>query len=334
MVSDDMHAIQVFSPGGPEALELVRLPLPEPGQGELRVRAQAIGVGRPDVLLRRGTYKWMPALPAIPGSEMVGIVDAVGAGVSPNRVGQRLLVSARELPQRTGCYAQSICVPEDAGFALPDAISPVDGVSLPNFQLAHALLDCAGLPDATSILVLGAAGAVGACLTQVARSRGIRVIGTASTTAKRAFAEANGVATLVDADPSRLVAEVFAATQGRGVDIAFDHLGGASLLGCLQALAPMGTVVSYNAIQGLPSNDVFGLMRTLLGRSPGLRVFSMHTLDERPAQRRALMQRAIDDMAAGRVQAPQAMRFALADAAQAHRLLESRSTLGKIVLEP
>ena len=111
-----MNAIQVRAPGGPEVAELVELPVPQPGAGEVRVRAMAIGAGGPDVLIRNGTYKWMPPLPAIPGNEMAGVVDAVGAGVTALHVGQRVLVSARELPQRGGCYAEAICVPADCAF--------------------------------------------------------------------------------------------------------------------------------------------------------------------------------------------------------------------------
>ena len=93
-----MRAIQIAAPGGPEVLRLVELPLPEPAPGQIRVRAQAIGVGRPDLLVRRGSYKWMPALPAIPGAELAGTVDSLGAGVDPGWLGRRELVSARELP--------------------------------------------------------------------------------------------------------------------------------------------------------------------------------------------------------------------------------------------
>lgn len=95
-----MKAVQLQTTGGPEVLSLVDLPLPQPGAGQVRVKAHAIGAGGPDVLIRNGTYKWMPPLPAIPGNELAGIVDAVGPGVSRLAIGDRVLVSARELPQR------------------------------------------------------------------------------------------------------------------------------------------------------------------------------------------------------------------------------------------
>jgi NADPH2:quinone reductase len=100
-----MQIVRVHQPGGPEALRIEHAPEPMPQAGEVRVKAHAIGVGRPDVLIRQGTYKWMPPLPATPGAEMSGVVDAVGEGVSALSIGQRVLVSSRDLAQRGGCYA-------------------------------------------------------------------------------------------------------------------------------------------------------------------------------------------------------------------------------------
>ncbi len=105
-----MKVVVVRQPGGPEALELTDQPVPQPGPGQVRIRAHAIGVGRPDALIRMGTYKWMPPLPAVPGNEVAGVVDALGAGVQDLDLGARVLLSSRELPQRGGGYAE--CHPE------------------------------------------------------------------------------------------------------------------------------------------------------------------------------------------------------------------------------
>lgn len=334
MTRTTMKAIQLQAPGGPEVLSLVDLPLPEPGPGAVRVQAHAIGAGGPDVLIRNGTYKWMPPMPAIPGNEMAGVVDAVGPGVQALRVGQRVLVSARELPQRGSCYAEFICVPETAPFVLPDTIAFDDAVSLGNFQLALALLGSNGNLPAQSILVPGAAGGVATALIQVARARGLRTIGTASTDIKRAFALDNGADEVIDGDPQTLTEQVMRLTGGRGVDLAFDHIGGQLFIACLRALAPFGMVVSYNIVSGPPDGDVFDELRKLLGRSLAIRTFSIHTVDADAAQRRGLMASAIALMADGRVRAPRATHFALADARHVHELLDRGETLGKIVLHP
>lgn len=330
-----MRVVQVHVPGGPQALTLADLPLPVPGANEVRVKAQAIGVGGPDVLIRKGTYKWMPALPATPGNELAGVVDAIGSKVTQLQVGQRVLVSSRELAERGGCYAQFICVPEDAPFVLPDSISCDDAVSLGNFQLAHAMLlgSNGGLP-VKSILVPGAAGGVATALVQLARHHGMQAIGTASSAEKRAYALANGASAVVEPDPAALPARVMELTGGRGVDLAFDHIGGSLFIACIRSLAPLGTAISYNIVSGPPASDVFMELRALLGKSLAVRTFSIHTFDQHRAERRALMQRAIDLMAAGDVHAPQTTVVPLDEVRQAHELLDSGKTLGKLVLRP
>jgi NADPH2:quinone reductase len=300
----------------------------------VRVKAEAVGAGGPDVLIRNGTYKWMPPLPAIPGNELAGVVDAVGPGASRLAVGERVLVSARELPQRGGCYAEYICVPEAVPFVLPASVSFDAAVSLGNFQLAIALLASNGNLPAQAVLVPGAAGGVATALAQVARSRGLRVIGTASSDAKRAFAQENGVSDIVDGDPQALPERVLALTGGRGVDLAFDHVGGALFVACLRSLAPSGMAVSYNILAGPPSSDVFEELRRLLGRSLAIRTFSIHAVDADVAQRRGLMEQAIALMASGQVRAPRATRMPLAQARRAHELLDNGGSLGKLVLVP
>jgi NADPH2:quinone reductase len=329
-----MKVIQLRSPGGPEVLEVVDRPLPEPGPGEVRVKTHAIGAGGPDVLIRNGTYKWMPPLPAVPGNELAGVVDATGEGVTQLRTGDRVFVSARELPYRGGCYAEAVCVPESVPFQLPANVAFEDAVSLGNFQLALALMASNGNAPARAILVPGAAGGVATALTQVARDRGLHVIGTASTAEKRAFAIENGVHEMVDGTPETLPESVMAATQGRGVDLAFDHVGGALFIACLRSLAPSGMAVSYNIVSGMPSSDVFAELRKLLGRSLAIRTFSIHAIDNDTLLRRGLMETAIELMASGRVRAPKATLFPLVQARRAHELLDSGASLGKIVLHP
>ncbi len=331
-----MRAIQVRVPGGPEALEQVDLPEPQPGPGQVRVRARAIGVGRPDVLIRNGTYKWMPPLPAIPGAEMAGEVDAVGEGVTQWQAGDRVLVSARDLPVRGGCYAQAIVVPEAAPYRLPATLDFADAVSLPNLQLAQALLLglAGGQLTARSVLITGAAGGVATMLGQLARHHGLQVIGTARTEDKRAYAKAHGFEAVIDPGSPDLPAQVKALTGGRGVDLAFDPIGGRLFIDCLHALAPLGTAVSYNVVSGPPSEDVFKVLRSLLGRSLAVRCFSMHTFDEDASQRQALMQSAIALMAQGQVRAPSPTRMRLDQAREAHAVLDAGQTRGKIVLEP
>lgn len=329
-----MKAIVVRTPGGPQALELTDLPLPEPGPGQARIRARAIGVGRPDVLIRQGTYKWMPPLPAIPGNEVAGVVESLGNGAQGVAVGDRVLFSARELPQRGGGYAEFVCAPAESLYPLPERIGFDAAVSLPNFQLAQALLfGCGSARPVRSVLITAAAGGVASAMVQTARAHGLQVIATASTAAKRDYVLGQGAAAALDPQASDLAAQVKALTGGRGVDLALDPSGGALFIACLHALAPLGMAVSYNILAGMPP-DVFGVLRQLLGRSLAVRTFSMHSFDADAATRRALMQAAIDLMARGAVSAPPATVLPLSDARLAHERLEDSGFTGKLVLHP
>ena len=338
-----MKMIRIDSPGGLDVLQYVDAPKPVAGPGDVLVRAQAIGVGKPDLLIRQGSYRWMPPLPATPGNELAGIVEALGDGVSGLRVGQSVLVSSRELPQRGGCYAEFIRVPAASVYPLPETITSEDAVSLPNYQLAGALLH-----EATagwrpkSVLVHGAAGGVATAIIQLAAVEGIAVIGTASTDEKCRFALASGARDVIqyrrdgiaERERDNLADRVRELTGGHGVDLVLDHVAGPRFTDNLDLLAPLGLLVSYNALAGLPEKDLFAEMRRLVGRSLAVRCFSIHTLDAMPEVRRRLMQHAIDLLAAGRIRPPAPVVLPLSQARRAHEMLERAETLGKVVLRP
>jgi NADPH2:quinone reductase len=331
-----MKAIQMQKPGGPEVLEVVEKPLPEPAAGEVRVRAQAIGISSADLLVRKGTYSWMPPLPATPGNEMAGVVEALGRGATGVRIGQRVLVSSRELPFRGGCYAQAICVPAEALFPLPDAIAPNDAVSLPNYQLAGALLYESGARKPRSVAAYGAAGGVGTAILQLAKCDGITGIGIVSTEEKRAFARQAGVEHVVIRGKDDLRERVLALMGGRGVDVVY-AMGGptAQFIGNLDLLSPQGSVVSFGFLGGpMPDLDLLGELRKRQARCLGVRVYSIHTLDHDRPLRRGLMERAIELMAAGRVRPAPPTLLPLAEAARAHEMMEAARNVGKIVLVP
>lgn len=328
-----MRVIQINAPGGPEVLEAAERPLPEPAPDEVRVRALAIGVGSADTLVRNGTYKWMPPLPAVPGNEMAGVVDALGSADSSLGTGQQVLVSSRELPWRGGCYAEAICVPASSVYRLPDAISPNDAVTLPNYQLAGALLYECGLPTPRTILIHGGAGGVATAVIQLCLADGIVPIATVSTEEKRAFAHAAGAPHVIHRGTEDVAAQVKALTGGRGVDVVY-AIAGPGFTKNLDLLAPLGTLVSFNTLSGVPDADLFAELRRLLGRSLGVRCYSIHTLDQDTATRRALMQRAIELMASRRLRPPPPTLLPLAQARRAHELLEAGNTLGKLVLVP
>jgi NADPH2:quinone reductase len=221
-------------------------------------------------------------------------------------------------------------------FLLPDAIAPNDAVSLPNYQLAGALLYESGVRKPRSIVAYGASGGVGMALLQLATCDGIAAIGIVSTEEKRAFVQRAGIEHALIRGKDDLRERVMALTGGRGVDVVYAMAGpSAAFIGNLDLLAPLGTVVSFAILGGLmPDADLFGELRKRLGKSLGVRCYSIHTLDHDRELRRALMERAIELMAAGRLRPPAPTLLPLAEAARAHERMEAGRTLGKIVLVP
>jgi len=247
-----------------------------------------------------------------------------------------VLVSSRELPFRGGCYSEAICVPAEAIFPLPDAIAPNDAVSLPNYQLAGALLYESGVRKPRSIVAYGASGGVGIALLQLAKCDGIKGVGIVSTEEKRAFAQQAGIEHALIRGQDDLRERVMALTGGRGVDVVYAMAGpSAQFIGNLDLLAPYGTVISFATLGGpIPDADLFGELKKRQGKCLGVRCYSIHALDHNRELRRALMGRAIELMAAGRLRPPAPTVLPLAQAARAHELMEAGRSLGKLILVP
>lgn len=330
-----MQSVIMRRTGGPEVLELIEAEQPRPGLHEVLVRAHAIAVSRPDVLIRTGTYKWMPPLPTSPGSDMAGVIAEIGSAVTTHRPGQRVVVTARDLPVRGGCYAEYMAIPAAAAHILPDHADLQQAAVLPTYQVAYAMMHDMGLrPGARSVFVHGATGSIGSALVDLARAQGLDIIGSAGSPEKLDFARSIGVHHAVDYRSGRLVAEVMDYTGGRGVDLAFDHIVGEAFAELLHMLAIFGTMTVYNVFTKMPEKDVFGEIRALVDRSIALRHFSMHSYDHDEPGRRRLMTGLIALLGDGRINPRIGRIMPLAQAADAHRLLESGAVLGKIILQP
>jgi len=330
-----MKAIQISRPGGAEVLEFVDLPTPEPKAGEVLVRARAIGVNYFDLLIRTGKYRWMPKLPFVPGNEMSGQIAAVGAGVSKLHDGQKVFLAGYDIGNRGGLYAEYAVAPAEAVWPLPETVDFDDAAALTNYQLAWLLMHRAARGvEAKTVVVLGAAGGVGTALIDVARIAGADAIGVAGGAAKCAFVKQRGAIAAIDHGTENLAERVREITGGRGADIVFDHIAGKGLPERLKALAPLGMLVSYAVLGGMPEGDLFAALRANLEASPAVRCFTMHTLDHWPEPRREAMEQAIEMLASGKAQPAIAARLPLADAAKAHALIEERKAMGKVVLKP
>lgn len=330
-----MKAVRIQRTGGPEVLEYVDVPTPTPGIGEVLVKVEWVGVGMPDVMVRSGTYPWMPPLPAVIGSEAAGRVVAVGDGVQSPALGTAVLVSARELPARANCYAEFIRVPAQAVYPLPAGVDLAEACCLFNYQLAWHLLHSAtqGYRFET-VLVWAAAGGVGSALVQLARHHGKYVVAVAGGTEKCRQALGHGADACIDYRSEDVGDRLQALTGGRGVDLVLDPVGGPDFKRCFDYLAPLGLVVSYGRLQGPPDPSYAQVMQERVGKSPGVRFFSIHVFDEDCERRRSAMQEVIPLLAEGRLRPHIGTRMPLRDARKAHELLEGGKASGKLLLQP
>ena len=330
-----MKAIQIGHTGGSQVLNYVDVPTPEPGPGEVLVKADAIGVNYFDTMIRTGRYRWMPKLPFVLGNEMSGHIAAIGPGVSTLKIGQPVFIAGYEIGNRGGLYAEYAAVPEQAAVPLPASIGADEATALTNYQLAWILLHHAarGVVPKT-VVVYGAAGGVGTALIDVARQCGATVIGTAGSVEKCAFVRSRGAEHAIDYSTEPVVERVLSLTGGHGADVIFDHVAGKAFTDGLKMVAPLGMIVSYAVLGGMPEADLFKEMRANIERSPAVRCFTMHTYDHMEEPRREAMARAIELLGSGRVRPAIAARIPLSEARRAHDLIESRQATGKIVLKP
>jgi NADPH2:quinone reductase len=328
-----MKAVLVHRPGGPDALQYQDVPTPQLGESDVLIRAETFGVGQPDRLIRSGVYKWMPPLPANPGNDVAGRIEAIGSRISDIEIGQKVLLSARDLHQRGGCYAELVTAPADAIHLLPEQVDLEAAVCLANYQVAWALLnECGSSRSPKSVLVIGAAGGVGSSLVQLAKLAGMTVIGTVSSKEKAAFARFMGADGIIFYRSEDVVVRVGELTGGRGVDLVLDHVGGPDFFSHLLALDKWGTVVSYNAFDGLPTQNMMEEMRKNLDVCPAIRCFSFHIYDHDREGRRKIMRRMIDHLADGAIKPAIFRRFKLSEVRLAHELLDSGEALGKIIM--
>ena len=322
-----MKAIQVQQVGGPDVLRLVEVADPRPGPGEALVKVEAAGVNFIEIYQRKGLYP--SPLPFTPGTEGAGRVLEVGPGVSAVKPADR--VASVNL---MGSYAELARAPAERLVVLPEPIDARTGAALMLQGLtAHYLTRSTyRLSQGTWCLVHAAAGGVGLLLCQIARTHGARVIGTVSTEEKAALALQAGAEEVVLYSKQDFVAEVRRITGGRGVSVVYDSVGKTTFEGSLNSLSARGMLVLF----GQSSGPVPPVDPQVLNRKGSL-FLTRPTLAHYVATREELLARAKDlfDWVRNRSISVRIDRiFQLADAAAAHRALESRETMGKVLLIP
>ena len=321
-------AIRFHKPGGPEVLVWEDVEVRDPGAGEVRVRHHAVGVNYIDIYHRSGLYK-VP-LPSAIGMEGAGVVEAVGAGVTDIKEGDRVAYAAPPI----GSYSESRLAPADRLVRLPDGIpfETAAGMMLKGMTVQYLIKRTFKVQPGMKVLLHAAAGGVGLIACQWLKSIGVTVIGTVGSDAKAALAKAHGCAHTIVYTRENFVERVKEITGGKGVPVVYDAVGKDVFVGSLDCLAPLGMYVNFgNASGPVPQFD------PLLLSQKGSLFMTRPTLVHYTAKREDLLAAATDlfeVVKSGNVKIEIAQRYPLKDAAQAHRDLESRKTTGSAVLLP
>jgi len=322
-----MKAVRVHAPGGPEVLKYEDVPEPVPGPLETVVKIDAAGVNFVDVYQRTGRYPTAP--PYILGQEGAGTVAAVGAEVRDVRPGDRVAYTGV-----LGGYAEYAVVPAERLVALPDGVSTKHGAAAMLQGMTAHYLACSTYPlqAGDTCLVHAAAGGVGLMLCQIAKLRGARVIGTVSTEAKARLARDAGADEIIIYTEHDFETEVMRLTGGAGVQVIYDSVGLTTFMKGLNCLTRRGMMVLY----GQSSGSVDLVDPQLLSQRGSL-FLTRPTLAHYVATRAELERRAgevLGWVAEDKIKVRIGKEFSLADAAEAHRQLEGRHTVGKVLLIP
>jgi NADPH2:quinone reductase len=322
-----MKAVVADPVGGPENLKLIDIPIPEPGEGEVLVKIEAIGVNYIDTYFRAGFYK-APESPVKLGSEAAGTVAKVGKG-STWLPGQRVAYTLAR-----GSYSEYAVVPQQFLVELPISVSFEDGAAVMLQGMTAHYLTHSSFPLATgkTCLVHAAAGGAGLMIVQIAKIAGATVIGTMSTPEKAQLAKDNGADHTILYNDQDFVAEVKRITNGKGVDVVYDSVGKTTFFKSLDCLRPRGLMASF----GQSSGGVGEIDPLILNQKGSLFLTrpSLGNYISDPAELQWRSGDLFNWIAANRLKLRIHKIYALADAAQAHRDLEGRHTTGKLLLKP
>jgi putative PIG3 family NAD(P)H quinone oxidoreductase len=325
-----MHAIVIAKPGGPEVLELREVATPEPSRGEVRVRIRATAVNRADLLQRMGMYPAPPGSAAdIPGLELAGEVDAVGPDVTDLAVGDRVFGIVGG-----GSYAEQVTVHARALAKMPRGMSFTDGAAVPEAFLTawDAMIDQAHLGAGETVLVHAAGSGVGTAAIQIARAIRARSIGTARTADKLERARALGLDEGIVPDGGKFADVVRKRTGGRGADVIVDLVGGSYVEQDLACVATKGRIVIVGMMGGTQVDLNLGILMQRRAEIRGT-MLRARPLEEKILVAQALQRHLVPLFERGTLKPIVDRVLPLAQAGEAHRLMQSCETFGKLVLD-
>lgn len=324
-----MKAIRVDSPGGPKKLHLIQMPQPVPEPGQILVKIHSSGVNFADIMCRRSEHPGMLAPPLIPGCEASGTVADKGKDCQRYNEGDRVVVYS----PWGGTYAEWITIPETYALPLPDDMSFREGAAFTHTSLTayHALLTLGKAKQKDWLLITAAAGGVGMAISQLAKIQELRIIGCVGSDKKRTVLDKLGIQHQINYEKSDLTDQVNSITEGGGVNLALESVGGQVFDQVLAGMAPLGRLILFGIAGQQPrSVSPFQLLeKSITWGTLNLSVLFAHS--------NHLIQDSWETLAAlyreRKIQAHIHHNFSLQDARIAHEILESRKSTGKIILE-
>ncbi|MEZ0480873.1 zinc-binding alcohol dehydrogenase family protein [Planococcus sp. SSTMD024] len=324
-----MKVVKFEEYGGPEVLQYTDLERPKPKNHEVLMEVKAAGVNYADTARREGKYVVPTELPYIPGSEVAGVVVETGEGVTRFKSGDRVVA----LIESSG-YAEYAAIPEQVLTPVPEGVSFEEAVALPLQGLSayHILKTMGRLEPGETVLIHAAAGGVGTIAVQLAKLFGAgKIIATASTEEKLFHAEKMGATHLVNYSEDDWVQRVKEITEGKGVDLALEMVGGSVFNDTLKTLAPFGRLVIFGAASGEQSTFAPG---QLMKRNQSVIGFFLPQIMRKPELFQKSFQELLGYMDSGQLKLTIGGTYPLEQAADVHELLQSRKTIGKLVLKP
>ena len=324
-----MKCIEISKPGGPEVLVVAERPVPSPKANEILVKVAAAGVNRPDVLQRMGKYAPPKDASDLPGLEIAGEVSALGSSVTKFKIGDKVCALVHG-----GGYAEYCVTPEVQALPIPKGLSALEAASLPEtfFTVWSNVYDRARLATGESLLVQGGSSGIGVTAIQIAAAMGNRVFATAGSDEKCAACVGLGAEKAINYRTGDFGAEIMAATGGKGVNVILDMVGGDYVPREIKCLAEDGRLVFIASLGGVKAEiDIFEIQRRRL-------VITGSTLRPRPVEFKGAIARSLREkiwplIEAGKIKPVIYKSFPLAQASEAHRLMETSTHIGKIVLE-
>ncbi len=324
-----MKAIVCNAWGLPDTLVVEELPDLTPGPGQIAINIEAAGVNFPDVLIVQNKYQFKPTLPFIPGSELAGVISAVGEGVTHYKVGDKVIAFAGQ-----GAFAQQIVVPAQTAMPVPPGMDfdTAAAITLTYGTSHHAIVDRAQLKAGETMLVLGAAGGVGIAAIEIGKALGARVIAAASSDEKLAVCKNHGADVLINYSTEDLREAIKAATDGKGPDVIYDPVGGIYAEPAFRSIAWRGRYL----VVGFANGEIpkLPLNLTLLKGASLVGVFWGEFAKREPKNNLAAMRELMGWLAEGKIKPHISGRYALADTPKALNDMAARKVTGKIVIRP